>query len=461
MTAPAAEAAAVELPPGADSVYFLMFPGWSSELRANRWHFASRWARHVPVVLVQPVRATFIRAEARPEPRIPNCEILEISSPVPESTYLRRSFAQSGQVMRHMRSRGHVRPVLWCYNPRLAGVYATVPAASRVFHATENFSDFDWLPQFFYVTLEAALATSDLVVAVSEGVQESIASQVPKERLTLVTNGCDCSEYTPLGPADPELVAAKTGFERTAIYAGNVNGRLDFELIERAAAGNPATLIAIFGPIAPLDATDAATWKRLLQRVNVRYLGPVDPDRLSALYRSAELGIIPYKHTRSLVRNGFPLKALEMCATGLPVVSTLMEPLVGLAEALVVAENGGAFLDAFATLGRNAVTHAQRDELAALCARNDYDVKFAEILQKLASLGDEGEASTRLEPLVHRLGRDAWEAACKTSVFGAAIDVGAAVAASVYGKLGETLPTSVRHAIPPSIRDRIRQRVAV
>ena len=39
----------------ADAIVFLIWPGWKTELRANRWHYASRWARHLPVILVQPV----------------------------------------------------------------------------------------------------------------------------------------------------------------------------------------------------------------------------------------------------------------------------------------------------------------------------------------------------------------------------------------------------------------------
>ena len=167
------------------------------ELRSNRWHFASRWARHLPVVLVQPTRTSLRSAEARPEPRIPDCEILEIGSSVPEATYLRRSLAQAGQVMAHMRARGHARPVLWFYNPRLAGLYGAVPAVSRVFHATENFRDFDWLPSYFFVELEAALAMSDVVVPVSKGVEAAVAPHVSPERVLLVTNGCDRKEYSP------------------------------------------------------------------------------------------------------------------------------------------------------------------------------------------------------------------------------------------------------------------------
>jgi glycosyltransferase involved in cell wall biosynthesis len=263
-----------------------------------------------------------------------------------------------------------------------------------------------------------------------------------------------------VGPDDPELLAAGAGFARTAIFAGCVNYRLDFDLLERAARANQGTLTAVFGPVLGLDGRDAATWSSLQRLENVRYFGPVDPDRLAALYRSADLGIIPYKHERSLVKNGFPLKALEMCATGLPVVSSLMEPIAGLARALVVARDDREFLEAFATTQRNAMTDSQRDELKALCDRNDYDLKFAEILRTLDSLGGEQQISTRLDHLIERLGRDSWAAACRATLFGVATDVAAALAARGYSTLGETLPASVRYSIPASVRERVRRRIA-
>jgi len=140
---------------------------------------------------------------------------------------------------------------------------------------------------------------------------------------------------------------------------------------------------------------------RELHLTGVTFAGRVPPTEVSRFYQAADIFV------QSPDIDNMPLSILEAFATGLPVVSTLMEPLVGLADALVVAENGGAFVETFGTLGRDALTGAQRAELAALCARNDYDVKFAEILQKLASFGDGREAGTRLEPLLHRpLGGD-------------------------------------------------------
>jgi hypothetical protein len=131
-----------------DSIYFLMSKGLHEELESNRWHYARRWARHLPVTLVQP-GDTLRFPEAEPLPAIPNCEILPIARPNPAAADPLAGLIQAGQVMRHMLKRGHTKPLLWSYNPRLAGLYAAVPAVGRVYHATENHFDFEDLSDPF------------------------------------------------------------------------------------------------------------------------------------------------------------------------------------------------------------------------------------------------------------------------------------------------------------------------
>jgi len=127
----------------------------------------------------------------------------------------------------------------------------------------------------------------------------------------------------------------------------------------------------------------------LIAQPNVRHFGPVDPDALPGLYGAADVGLIPYKNDRWLVENGFPLKALEMCATGLPVVSTNMKPIANLASALVVCETKERFLDAIKGWSRASLSTAERDELYELSRKNDYDKKFQEILGMIEPRHDE------------------------------------------------------------------------
>ena len=229
-------------------------------------------------------------------------------------------------------------------------------------HATENYFDFTGLSDDFYRELEALLLLSDVVVAVSQGVADGIHARVPDANLAVVTNGCDATHYLPDGAGSARIEAERERFARVASFAGTINERLDFELIERVAAANGQTLLVFAGPVSSLVETDSKAWRRILRLDNVLHLKRMEATEMAALYRSSDLGFIPYRRERLLVRNGFPLKALEMATTGLPVVASQMEPLAGLASAIAVAEGDDRFLDSFASLSRSTLGDDQKAE---------------------------------------------------------------------------------------------------
>jgi glycosyltransferase involved in cell wall biosynthesis len=390
----------------ADVVYFLMFPGWERELRSNRWHYARRWARSLPVVLVQPTEEIAGHALAvRKEPRIENCHVLQLQTSNYGASYLEDVLVQVGQVTADMKIRRKRRALLWCYNPMLIGLYAGLPAVGRVFHATENYFDFANPHRFFLACQRAAVQISDLTVAVSEGVATALRDNIPGARIEIVTNGCDYEEYSRYR-ADERLRTAAVEWERIAIYAGNINGRLDFILLDRCVAGNPRVLYVLVGPVAGLDAADAATWKGLLSKPNVRHLEEQDPKDLPGLYGAADVGIVPYKQTRLLVENGFPLKVLEMCATGLPVVSTFMKPILGLTEGVVVVRDHDEFLEKLSRTSRASLTDAQKNGMSEICQHHDYNRKFETVLSFLRKTESEtpAPATTKFDAVVHLSG---------------------------------------------------------
>jgi glycosyl transferase family 1 len=427
-----------------DAVYFFMLEGWTHELRSNRWHYAKRWARHLPVVLLQPTQVVASRRRvSRAEGRIPNCTILEIKSSLGEASYLQDTLVQLGQVTHDMEQRGVERPLLWFYNPYLAGLYAAVPAVGRVMHATENYFHFDGLPDFVLDRHRAAIRSSDLVVAVSEGVAASIREQVPDARVVVVTNGCDYQEYSH-GTPSPELLAARGPCRLVAIYAGNINARLDYALIRRCVREFRDVLFAFFGPVLWLSGEDARRWDELLHEPNFRHFGAVAADLLPGLYAAADVGLIPYKATRVLIENGFPLKALEMCATGLPVVSTLMKPIEGRMSALAVVRDHDSFVQALGRTSRAALSPEQVEEMRRVCQQHDYDAKFRGVLEAVegSALGTRHEPGTRwdaaADPVLGaqwtQLGATAWR---RSRTVGARLR---AVPVRLSSKLGQRRP---------------------
>lgn len=364
---------------GADSVYMLLHHGWSREPRANRWHFATRWARHLPVTIVVPERPAFGRS-LLPEPRIANVRILRVL-PNRGPIWGIRAQLQTGQILSDMERRNARAPLLWLYNAEYAEAFATVPAVARIHHVTENFFDFRELQPFYLDRLRFVAGISDLNVAVSDGCAAPLRSLVDPDRLMVASNGCDFRAYGADGPADPQVAGLRERFPRVAVFGGQVNDRLDFGLIERLSTTFPDTLFLFAGPV-HLPGSAGDRWSALLQRPNVRSMGPVDPDRLPSIYRASDLGFIPYTHERWITENGFPLKTLEMAATGLPVVATFMRPLLAHAPPLTVAGDADEFVAAVGVARREPALGAR---LRALASANDYDGRFAAIVDRVAA----------------------------------------------------------------------------
>lgn len=394
-----------------DSVYFLMFDGWKSELRSNRWHFASRWSQEFPVVLVQPSR--FLRrhrAKAEPVADIKNVEALYI----PLADRRLGSFAVSVQsardIAKHMKERGHKKPLLWIYNPRLAGAASLVPSIGRIFHASENYFDFPALDSLFIEQLKASLRLSDLVVAVSEGVA-SAYQPIAKDKVLTVTNGCDWHQYAGK-PPDEELSRIARDWSKVATYAGNVNGRLDFELLKEATARSPRVLFALFGPVTGLSPGQESSWRQLLQISNFKHFGSVEADRLPGIYSASDLGLMPYTNDPLITKNGFPLKTFEMIATGLPVVSTYMSQLEShAAKWLLLCSGRSEFLSAVERMSRSVLSQEDQNAMDQAARSQDYGRKFAEIRTAVqAVVAGRAEAEPFANTLVLSNGAD-WQSA--------------------------------------------------
>lgn len=374
-----------------DCVYFLMFAGWETEFRSNRWNFATRWARHLPVVLVQPTLSEEQPLEIEePETRIPNTSILRVRScptdVTPTEMHLADSVMVAVQIRRHMERRGFKKPLLWLYNPWLVHVFQWLPAVFRFMHATEDWPRFP-MPDSDYTRLFKKLAAhgvsaSELVVAVSSGVAEGIQSLTTPDRLMTVTNGCDFSFYASPQQPDAEVLAAAAGYDRTGIFAGNIGSYFNLPLMTKAARNNPNTFFCLFGRETFTEESQEDL-RELRACQNVRFFGEVPPERIPGLYASVHFGLIPYVDLENLKKSGFALKLLEMAAAGLPVVSTDMIPMRGLASRIHVTADEADFLEYAARIDKRTLSTEESDELLSVARANDYDLKFAQILDGL------------------------------------------------------------------------------
>jgi glycosyltransferase involved in cell wall biosynthesis len=102
-------------------------------------------------------------------------------------------------------------------------------------------------------------------------------------------------------------------------YTGSIDGRLDFELIERLAAAYPEGSVVLVGPVSPrLTASDRA---RLSSRPNIHVLGPRAREELPAYVAHLDCALLPYRATEWL-RYGSPVKMWEYFYAGPPIVGS-------------------------------------------------------------------------------------------------------------------------------------------
>ena len=347
-----------------DCVVMLTWSDWHTEMRSNRYHYATRFARTHPVYFVQPDLS--LESVQREEvPGHPNLTILHVPTLkrnvlcIPLKIFLERS--------------GHRRPLLWCYNYRFAPLYCHLANALRVYHATEDYFRLVG-PQV--PDLAQVIGASDLIICVSEGVRTSLEERVGAlPEAHVVTNGCDytfCAERPDTNSAVDELPRPK------ALYQGNISAKLDYELMRYACLALPQVTFIFAG-----ETSDCRAWQQLKQLPNVRYLGRLPAEALPGLMRSCDVGLIPFVQEDWIVKPGFPLKAFEYLALGLPVVSTPLDNLRPWDHLIRFASEPQQFVEAIRdALADNSPAVVERRQTAARA--QDYEEKFAQV-QNLVS----------------------------------------------------------------------------
>jgi len=448
-----------------DSVYFLMWPGWRDQLESNRWHWGKRWGQRLPVIFVQPELLPGEKSRLEPETRLENVSILSIESATPNITdLLAVGLRQAAQLASHMRHYSHRAPLLWFYNPWLTAAYLLSPAAARIYHGTENYFDFASIDTNMLDLIRGSAAASDMVICCSSGVAQGFLRHSVCREPTVIPNGCEYDRYRnpapPIGDWPQQIADWVSEDRRLAVFAGNINLRLDFRLMLDTARLMPELGFVYVGPVdmPHLSAEQHLDWVALLALPNVRALGRIEPQDLPALYRQCDVGIIPYREDMPmLVDNGFPLKAFEMAAAGLPVVSTLMRPLLDVAEAVVVVSGAQAFRDELIRNSRRTRSTEAGAAADRVCRAYDYDVLFEQMLAALETRLDQRTPATGgLDALRHCVGSNRYLDMLARFDGSDGEPVLPISTIPFFVRCWSRVPMPVKRAVPETVRHRMR-----
>jgi UDP-galactopyranose mutase len=178
-------------------------------------------------------------------------------------------------------------------------------------------------------------------------VSRNLADRLRIERADVLetTNGVKCTEFATAGegviPALEALPHPRIG------PVGNLNDRVDWELLDHIARARPDWQVVVVGPIyphltGPLTKDGVA---RLKRNRNVTMLPAVRADEIPAVVHGFDVGLIPYR-LFDVTESINPLKAYQYLAAGKPVVATKIPALSVLQDVVECADDGDDFVAA-------------------------------------------------------------------------------------------------------------------
>jgi hypothetical protein len=134
---------------------------------------------------------------------------------------------------------------------------------------------------------------------------------------------------------------------------GNLNDRVDWELLQRLARQRPDWHMVLVGPCIMRARRPKRAVSDLASDANVHFVSAVAESELPATISALDVGLIPYALTPATLRIN-PLKLYQYLAAGLPVVAT---PIPAVAEG---SRRGGRRRDVRAVLVRSGSGRAHR-----------------------------------------------------------------------------------------------------
>ncbi len=346
-----------------DCVVMLTASDWKTEPRSNRYHYASRFARWLPVL--------FVQADLN-EPRF-TIEKTEIDNVFVVHVYSRHGEQQSKFINQAILKNGFLSPLLWVYNPHFLPFIIQRHSPLLIYHATEDHYSEDF-PQKAYSLkdLTELLKCVDLLVAVSPEVLNSyVREDRYKGEAVLLPNGCDYDYWAP----GPDELPLPDGKRKIMIYQGGLNWRLDWQLIDGIGRELPDWEFWLCGSVAPDSVRDVQS----LRSKNIKVMGYLEPDRLREICHQATLGVIPFKQI-DLINISLPLKAFEYAACGLPVVSVPIKALESYPECFEFARTAREFAETISRLGPARFDRAAIQDRLKVASGQDYDIRFNELL---------------------------------------------------------------------------------
>jgi glycosyltransferase involved in cell wall biosynthesis len=302
---------------------------------------------------------------------------------------------REAQVRRLLRKLEFQQVVLFLWHPRYANLLGKFDEALSCYYVDEEFTSYYGMleteKQQIRAREEVLLRSVDLVFANGSALWEQ------KNKYGNALN-------VPMG-VDFELFS-RAQLEETAIpsdlaairgpkigYIGNVNDKVDFELLESIARAKPLWSLILVGPLSIRTAEFCANFERLRQLPNVHHLGFRPLQNLPEYVRGLDVCLMCYR-TDGWAYYGYPLKLHEYLAGGKPVVGSDLPSIREFSGVISIARSFEEWRSAIEA-GLNDNTAARISERVRVARENTWEERVQLIEKAIAAKIAEKNANCR------------------------------------------------------------------
>ncbi|MBB6127533.1 glycosyltransferase [Mucilaginibacter lappiensis] len=318
---------------------------------------------------------------------IPNLKII-ISPPVPsinmlpEGVFYRAAVKfnegivakRLKKVIKHLNIKDYI--YINSYNYTYPTFHQLIKPVLTVYHCVDPLVE-EYQIRHGLISEDIVVKSVDLVICTSKQLRDS--KKELNSNSFFIPNAANIAHsQKALNPQLP-VAAILSDIKKPVIgYFGNIERRIDYDLLTEVLQQNPDKNFVFVGPI-DIDYSDHAIFKA----PNISLKGAVPYEEMPAVLKGFDVAIIPFK--KDGVSNAiFPLKLFEYLGSGRPVVSTDFN--IDLREftgdTVAYCSNANEFSEALNT-ALNDTSDLQQKRLA-IAAENTWEHRILEIENLLA-----------------------------------------------------------------------------
>lgn len=223
------------------------------------------------------------------------------------------------------------------------------------------------------------LQKSDMVICTSQALYLEKSTINPATYF--VPNAADIDHSSKAMDKSLPVLPALKAFQKPIVgYVGNIERRLDYELLYQLVRDNPQYSFVFAGPVSMELVPD---W--IFRQPNLHLIGRVDYKDLPSLLKGFDICFIPFKKDE-VSATIFPLKLFEYLGSGKPVISTSFNPDLKdfTDDTVIYCDDAESFSKAI----KNALldnSEARIDTRIAIAKRNTWDTRAKQWLGLISS----------------------------------------------------------------------------